>query len=214
MSNSQKTNLPELLQISELIISEWMNHTTVVNMTTEEANKFFTKMLACEKYPNGDQGELWELKEAIERKTCANGGGCECVDLSGFNANNCDLKQQRIDILDALADCWYFAWQWLAFGGCKFVKVEINTDIFGAFEHFKRMVETESSTKSKLSMLGFMDKIIERANTYNFPLHLAVKEVHESNLSKRDEDGNFIYREDGKIIKSKLYKKPDLSKFV
>lgn len=35
--------------------------------------------------------------------------------------------------------------------------------------------------------------------------------VHESNMSKLDENGNPIFREDGKILKSNLYKEPDLS---
>lgn len=37
------------------------------------------------------------------------------------------------------------------------------------------------------------------------------KAVHESNMSKLDADGNAIFREDGKVLKSELYKKPDLS---
>ncbi len=36
-------------------------------------------------------------------------------------------------------------------------------------------------------------------------------EVHRSNMSKLDENGNPIYREDGKVLKSKLYTPADLS---
>ena len=39
------------------------------------------------------------------------------------------------------------------------------------------------------------------------------KEIHLSNMSKLDENGNPIYREDGKILKGKNYFKPDLGKF-
>jgi predicted HAD superfamily Cof-like phosphohydrolase len=35
-------------------------------------------------------------------------------------------------------------------------------------------------------------------------------EIHRSNMSKLDEQGNPIYREDGKILKSSLYFKPDI----
>lgn len=35
--------------------------------------------------------------------------------------------------------------------------------------------------------------------------------VHESNMSKLDENGNPVYREDGKILKSSRYHEPDLS---
>ena len=37
-----------------------------------------------------------------------------------------------------------------------------------------------------------------------------IGEVHRSNMSKLDENGKPVYREDGKVIKSKLYSKPNL----
>ena len=39
----------------------------------------------------------------------------------------------------------------------------------------------------------------------------ALNRVHESNLSKLDEEGNPIYRDDGKVLKGPNYKPPDLS---
>ena len=39
----------------------------------------------------------------------------------------------------------------------------------------------------------------------------ALNRVHESNLSKLDDDGNPIYRDDGKVLKGPNYKPPDLS---
>lgn len=39
-------------------------------------------------------------------------------------------------------------------------------------------------------------------------------EIHRSNMSKLDEQGNPIYREDGKILKSSLYFKPDIKKIL
>lgn len=35
-------------------------------------------------------------------------------------------------------------------------------------------------------------------------------EIHRSNMSKLDENGQPIYREDGKVLKSALYFKPDI----
>ncbi len=35
-------------------------------------------------------------------------------------------------------------------------------------------------------------------------------EIHRSNMSKLDKDGNPIFREDGKILKSELYFKPNI----
>ena len=39
----------------------------------------------------------------------------------------------------------------------------------------------------------------------------ALDRVHKSNMSKLDEDGNPIYREDGKVLKGPNYKPPTLS---
>ena len=39
-------------------------------------------------------------------------------------------------------------------------------------------------------------------------------EIHASNMSKLDENGEPIYREDGKILKGENYFRPDLSQFV
>ena len=38
----------------------------------------------------------------------------------------------------------------------------------------------------------------------------ALDRVHKSNMSKLDEDGNPIYREDGKVLKGPNYKPPTL----
>ena len=39
----------------------------------------------------------------------------------------------------------------------------------------------------------------------------ALNRVHESNMSKLDEDGKPIYREDGKVLKGPNYAPPDLT---
>jgi predicted HAD superfamily Cof-like phosphohydrolase len=46
---------------------------------------------------------------------------------------------------------------------------------------------------------GLQDKIVE-----------VFQEIQRSNMSKLDKDGNPIYREDGKVLKSELYFKPDI----
>ncbi len=46
---------------------------------------------------------------------------------------------------------------------------------------------------------GLQDKIIE-----------VFEEIQRSNMSKLDENGKAIYREDGKIMKSDLYFRPDI----
>ncbi|MFI5150423.1 MAG: hypothetical protein ACHQRM_11870 [Bacteroidia bacterium] len=39
-------------------------------------------------------------------------------------------------------------------------------------------------------------------------------EIHRSNMSKLDENGKPIYREDGKILKSQRYFRPDIKKII
>ena len=49
------------------------------------------------------------------------------------------------------------------------------------------------------------------AATYDLDLDEALRRVFESNMSKLDESGKPIYREDGKVLKGPNYKEPDLS---
>tara|TARA_B100001287_G_C22668478_1_gene524020 strand:- start:991 stop:1416 length:426 start_codon:yes stop_codon:yes gene_type:complete len=50
---------------------------------------------------------------------------------------------------------------------------------------------------------GLQDKIVE-----------VFKEIQRSNMSKLDKDGKPIYREDGKVMKSNLYFKPDIKSIL
>jgi predicted HAD superfamily Cof-like phosphohydrolase len=49
------------------------------------------------------------------------------------------------------------------------------------------------------------------AATYGIDLDKAMNLVYESNLSKLDEQGKPIYREDGKVLKGPNYAPPDLA---
>ncbi|MCO5260356.1 MAG: nucleoside triphosphate pyrophosphohydrolase family protein [Crocinitomicaceae bacterium] len=40
------------------------------------------------------------------------------------------------------------------------------------------------------------------------------EEIQRSNMSKLDKDGNPIYREDGKVMKSELYFRPDIKSIL
>ena len=52
------------------------------------------------------------------------------------------------------------------------------------------------------------------AENMNWFLDEALNRVHESNMSKPDEDGKPIYREDGKVLKGPNYKPPNLSDLI
>jgi len=49
------------------------------------------------------------------------------------------------------------------------------------------------------------------AATFGWNLDEAVRRVHASNMSKLDEDGQPIFREDGKVLKGPNYKEPYLA---
>jgi predicted HAD superfamily Cof-like phosphohydrolase len=50
---------------------------------------------------------------------------------------------------------------------------------------------------------GLQDKIVE-----------VFQEIQRSNMSKLDANGNPIYREDGKVLKSELYFRPDIASIL
>ena len=52
------------------------------------------------------------------------------------------------------------------------------------------------------------------AENMGWDLDEAMHRVHESNMSKLDEEGNPIYREDGKVLKGPNYKPPNLEDLV
>ena len=52
------------------------------------------------------------------------------------------------------------------------------------------------------------------AVTYGWSFDTAFNRVHLSNMSKLDRDGNPVYREDGKVVKSDCYEPPKLSNLV
>ncbi len=52
------------------------------------------------------------------------------------------------------------------------------------------------------------------AENMRWDLDEALHRVHESNMSKLDEDGQPIYREDGKVLKGPNYKPPNLEDLV
>jgi len=49
------------------------------------------------------------------------------------------------------------------------------------------------------------------ANLLGLPMSEAWVEVHRSNMSKLDANGQPVFREDGKVLKSELYSEPNLS---
>ncbi|MFM7661212.1 MAG: hypothetical protein ACKO6A_00935 [Bacteroidota bacterium] len=86
---------------------------------------------------------------------------------------------------------------------------EENEEYFEAAKR-KDIVEIADALGDQLYILcgtilrhGLQYKIVEIFN-----------EIQRSNMSKLDENGKPIYREDGKVLKSELYFKPDIQKIL
>ena len=60
----------------------------------------------------------------------------------------------------------------------------------------------------------FKPKWIFRAFILQHKIEEVYDEIHRSNMSKLDEKGEPIFREDGKIMKSTLYFKPEIRRIL
>ena len=64
------------------------------------------------------------------------------------------------------------------------------------------------------ALADMLEIIYGTAVSYGMPIDKVFAEVHASNWSKLDADGNPIYREDGKVLKGPNYFKPDIARIV
>lgn len=84
-------------------------------------------------------------------------------------------------------------------------------------EEFEEYIDGENNNDlvEIADALGDMLYIIYgTAVSYGIPLEEIFDEIHRSNMSKLGEDGNPIFREDGKVLKGPNYFKPDISKYL
>ncbi len=90
-------------------------------------------------------------------------------------------------------------------------------------EEFKEFLEAEGAlyrdnptvTAEALKELADLVYVCyQYAENMNWFLDEALNRVHESNMSKLDEDGKPIYREDGKVLKGPNYKLPNLTDLI
>ena len=90
-------------------------------------------------------------------------------------------------------------------------------------EEFKEFLESEGSLfrehpnaqeEALKELADLVYVCYQYAENMNWFLDEALNRVHESNMSKLDEDGKPIYREDGKVLKGPNYKPPDLTDLI
>lgn len=78
-------------------------------------------------------------------------------------------------------------------------------------EEFKELVRAENCEQVMKESCDLIYVILGSFVEFGWDFDEAFKRVHESNMSKLDEEGNPIVREDGKILKGPNYKEPDLT---
>ena len=90
-------------------------------------------------------------------------------------------------------------------------------------EEFKEFLEAEgtlylSNPANKASCLKELADLVyvcyQYAENMGWDLDEAMHRVHESNMSKLDDNGDPIYRQDGKVLKGPNYKPPTLEDLV
>jgi predicted HAD superfamily Cof-like phosphohydrolase len=90
-------------------------------------------------------------------------------------------------------------------------------------EEFKEFLEAEQLllkdfTRNKEDCLKELADLVyvcyQYAANMDWDLDEAMDRVHKSNMSKLDDNGQPIFREDGKVLKSSNYQPPKLSDLV
>ena len=77
---------------------------------------------------------------------------------------------------------------------------------------FRNNPEFFENTLKELADLVYV--CYQYAENMGWSLDEALDRVHKSNMSKLDEDGKPIYREDGKVLKGPNYKPPSLTDLI
>ena len=81
-------------------------------------------------------------------------------------------------------------------------------------EEAKEVEEAEEYAHLLKELADLVYVCYAMADVFDWDLDEAFRRVHESNMSKLDENGKPIYREDGKVLKGPNYKAPDLGDLV
>ena len=83
------------------------------------------------------------------------------------------------------------------------------------FDAAEDLMDTPDDMKKRISLVKELSDLVfvcyQFAAAFNINLDEAMFRVFDSNMSKLDDNGEAIFREDGKVLKGPNYRKPDLS---
>ena len=80
--------------------------------------------------------------------------------------------------------------------------------------HDPRIANRERVTEIADALTDILYVTYGAGHAFGIDLDKCFEEVHNSNMSKLDENGKPIYREDGKVMKGENYFKPNLRKVL
>ena len=114
------------------------------------------------------------------------------------------------EILDNIASCGFIKkklWD---------MQIELIREEYREFlQAADDVYETPESDEKRVELVKELSDLVfvcyQFAAAFSIDLDEAMFRVFESNISKLDDNGKPIYREDGKVLKGPNYKKPDLS---
>ena len=114
------------------------------------------------------------------------------------------------EILDNIASCGFVKkklWD---------MQIELIREEYHEFlKAAEDVYETPESDEKRVELVKELSDLVfvcyQFAAAFNIDLDEAMFRVFESNMSKLDDNGKPIYREDGKVLKGPNYRKPDLS---
>ena len=83
------------------------------------------------------------------------------------------------------------------------------------FDAAEDLMDTPDDMEKRISLVKELSDLVfvcyQFAAAFNINLDEAMFRVFDSNMSKLDDNGEAIFREDGKVLKGPNYRKPDLS---
>ena len=83
------------------------------------------------------------------------------------------------------------------------------------FDAAEDLMDSPDDMDKRVSFVKELSDLVfvcyQLAAAFNIDLDEAMFRVFDSNMSKLDENGQAIFREDGKVLKGPNYRKPDLS---
>lgn len=81
-------------------------------------------------------------------------------------------------------------------------------------EELQPALEADDMVEVADALTDLLYVVYGAGHAFGIDLDKCFEEVHRSNMSKLDEDGNPIFREDGKVLKGPNFFEPDLKTII